>query len=519
MASRALQSSSPVAFLRPFFHEPSNSKINIMTRGKLGGLKNVQTVHQLKVTIEEHWKSIPEQARAFLIETPLNSLTLHRFTKFWTSPNLVKHVRSQRLAGSIRDASLSIALNSLYLGKVEKARALMLNGSFMLECMDTGIERICKWCRDNANTVCTPELLLFSHALNLAKTPEAMEKLLQRMIRMFHNSSQKQVIAAVGNPKKRNQSPPSKPATESIVQLILVDTINTDDRQTLNIGSSTTLKTLFNHYAEKRGVSLRSLRFSYGGQTLFLSNAGNRTPDQLKMKDQDVITVSDTNDTSQSTDCGSSPKKKKPKAKKRRHARKKIKGRGKKEQNEVIKTLGDYKAHHSTILSKLHEEVQAQLKEIRIRLNALDLERQPPKQKRKSKREKKVKADEECQISLPKCGVGGKAGKPYFIVQVGEVQNLYKTTKPSLKRYSLHSADSTTLDLHGCSREEAAAKLDSSLATWIDTAMMGGYPWVIPAKIICGCGNQILSETVEKWIRERAQVANARKNSASGNIL
>jgi len=30
--------------------------------------------------------------------------------------------------------------------------------------------------------------------------------------------------------------------------------------------------------------------------------------------------------------------------------------------------------------------------------------------------------------------------------------------------------------------------------------------------IICGAGGQVLSEVVEKWIRENERVANARKN-------
>jgi hypothetical protein len=47
----------------------------------------------------------------------------------------------------------------------------------------------------------------------------------------------------------------------------------------------------------------------------------------------------------------------------------------------------------------------------------------------------------------------------------------------------------------------------------MDAAMKGEYPWVIPAVIVCGGGNQILSETVEAWIREKKNVANAPKRS------
>ena len=49
-------------------------------------------------------------------------------------------------------------------------------------------------------------------------------------------------------------------------------------------------------------------------------------------------------------------------------------------------TLEEYKALNSKILSKLHEEAGLRLKDIRTLLNALDLQRQPPKQKKKKNR-------------------------------------------------------------------------------------------------------------------------------------
>jgi hypothetical protein len=53
------------------------------------------------------------------------------------------------------------------------------------------------------------------------------------------------------------------------------------------------------------------------------------------------------------------------------------------------------------------------------------------------------------------------------------------------------------LDLYGCTREEAIARLTESLKKWVDTAMKGSYPFVITAVIVCGCGSQVLSETVK----------------------
>ena len=69
------------------------------------------------------------------------------------------------------------------------------------------------------------------------------------------------------------------------------------------------------------------------------------------------------------------------------------------------------------------------------------------------------------------------------------------------------------IDLHGFTKDEALERLNLSLVEWVDAAMHGSYPWVIPAVIVCGGGNQILSETVENWIRDNKNVANAPKGS------
>merc|ERR1712087_117965 len=98
---------------------------------------------------------------------------------------------------------------------------------------------------------------------------------------------------------------------------------------------------------------------------------------------------------------------------------------GKQEESTV--TLEDYKRRHSMKLSKVHEEVQPRLKDIRIGLNALDLKRQPPKQRKTTKRKKTVKGAE--PRVLPNCAVGGKAGRPSFFVRVGEECNLYSSSK------------------------------------------------------------------------------------------
>ena len=109
-------------------------------------------------------------------------------------------------------------------------------------------------------------------------------------------------------------------------------------------------------------------------------------------------------------------------------------------------------------------------------------------------------------------GIGGKAGKTQFVIQVGEVANLYKTTKPSARSSSSKTRrDDIMIDLHGL-KEEALQKLNESLPGWVDTAMKGEHPWVIPVKIVVGGGNQILADAVEDWIRTKDSVSNAPKN-------
>jgi DNA-nicking Smr family endonuclease len=121
---------------------------------------------------------------------------------------------------------------------------------------------------------------------------------------------------------------------------------------------------------------------------------------------------------------------------------------------------------------------------------------------------------------LPGEGVGGKAGKSFFVVQVGEVQNLYKTMKPSSSLASSSQQGQSSvpmLDLHGCTREEAIVRLNESLKEWVDTAMRGYDPFVITAVIVCGCGSQVLMEAVQEWIKSTSQVRNAPKHHVTSN--
>lgn len=136
------------------------------------------------------------------------------------------------------------------------------------------------------------------------------------------------------------------------------------------------------------------------------------------MRDQDVITVHDTNHASQDDGNGDGSSTQRNMSAHNKSVKKAMSTKGKrkkqiKREEPVVKTLDEYKAEHYIMLSKLHEEVQPCLKEIGTRLNALGLERQPPKQKSKNKRRKKnIKENANPQFLL-ESGVAGKAGKSF----------------------------------------------------------------------------------------------------------
>ena len=150
------------------------------------------------------------------------------------------------------------------------------------------------------------------------------------------------------------------------------------------------------------------------------------------------------------------------------------------------------------MLTKIHEEAQLQFKKIRQRLNNLSIERSHPKTK--PRRSKFSPPLAKTIIDIPQTtGLGGKAGKSIYLVHVGEVQNLYKTRKLCRGGQALTASPQVAcIDLHGLTKTKAIDLLDEKLPRWNGIDMLGSYPFVIPVGIVCGCGNQILSEEVEK---------------------
>jgi len=312
-------------------------------------------------------------------------------------------------------------------------------------------------------------------------------------------------------------------ADDRQIKITFVDDVDEEERQSFDIGSQTTLKSLFNDYAERRCVSLRLLRFSYSGSTLFLSSAGHKTPEDLGIENGDEISVHDmsekparktsisSDDSSQACTLKNNSNKSSSRKKKKKLKTTKKKSKPQPQQSQdSIKTLEEYKVDHSKRLTKIHDECSDQFKLIRQRLNNLSISRSKPKKKTAKKKSKSTTSLPSVVVGNPsKEGIGGKAGRTHYVIQVGETSNLYKSTKPSSSS-QLSSPQLPTLDLHGYTSEDALVKLNECLEIWFTAAMEGSYPFVRPAVIVCGGGTQTLSEVVEKWIKSNAnRVSNA----------
>ena len=320
-----------------------------------------------------------------------------------------------------------------------------------------------------------------------------------------------------GGKKKGKRPKGKKPSTtEANEEEITIVLSNGNDRQELFIKRSTCLGNLFNSYAEECGVPLKSLRLAFHGRTLFLSSVGKRTAKDLNMKDMDEISVTYIQDsTSEVTPNSAKPASKQSSKSKKRHASKKAqrKKTGKPTKSPTQSNEAEEKAKedHSIALSRIFEEAEPAFKAIRQKLNNLALERKSPKLRRSSTDKNRETSPTSAVFNPNTFGLGGKAGKTSYTVNVGQIENLYISSK----RNSICCKTSPKrdfIDLHGCTRDQALQRLDAALTDWVKTAMEGEYPWVMPVDIICGGGSQILSETVEGWIKDKKNVANAPKS-------
>jgi len=275
-------------------------------------------------------------------------------------------------------------------------------------------------------------------------------------------------------------------------------------------------------YAEDISIPLKSIRFTYEGNTIFLSSAGKKSVGDLFTNDS-IIRVSVVSSAAAITVPKiklakkevSSVIKSKKKGGNNNNKKKKKSKRGRK--NTTSYSTVDDRVVHSIALSKVHEEAEcSQFKMIRQRLNDMNLKRMQPRLKNKTT---KVPVSSPRFVeNSPTSGVESKAGYSHTLVRVGCKDSLYKTSKPFSNRSNQSGSSRSqtskviTIDLHGLSKFEALSKLDEALPKWIDVAMNGGYPFVKTVKIIHGCGDQVLAEAVENWIKQNLQVANAPKS-------
>ena len=365
------------------------------------------------------------------------------------------------------------------------------------------------------------EMPLYHAAILASATPESMKTYLDAAKpprkQLMTADRVMSIVNSYWPADRKNKSDDANADVDTAsIEIIFKDPGNNNEEVRMAIGLSASLKTLFNNYSEERGLSLRSLRFSYDGKTLFLSSAGNKTPSQLGMNNLDSITVSTVGERPQNQEDVQKAKSS-PNSSFRGKKKKKCntKGKTKKSRNNspsfVVDDSAKFKINHSEALTKLFEEAEPKFKEIRQQINALNIKHTERKVKTGRKKSSIIV---QRPIDNPFTeGIGGKAGKTSFVVKVGEVDNLYKTSKPSVRRnHALSASHSIVLDLHGFTKDQALAKLDDCLPEWTDIAMQGCYPFVQPVVIVCGGGNQVLSESVEHWIRQNDRVSNAPKN-------
>ena len=254
------------------------------------------------------------------------------------------------------------------------------------------------------------------------------------------------------------------------------------------------------------------------GSALFLTCLGRKTAKDLNLTHRACISVSNIQDAASPPPEDETKSQPKNSSKKGSGKKQKKTGNGKKQAKskatyETEKKAKDQDAH-SVILSELFQEADPIFKAIRQKLNNLTLERRSPKIRRSSSCQKKDKSAFAVVNNLDSFGFGGKAGRSSYTVNVGQVENLYISSNRDFIHCKSCSRQKPSIDLHGYTKVKAIEKLDEALVDWMDTAMKGEYPWVITFEIVCGGGNQIMSETVVAWIKSKLNVANAPKGQS-----
>jgi len=521
--------------------QPLQRKSSIGSTTPSQGLIGSTSPQETLEAIDYHFDHLNANLKSFLLSDP-NTLNLKRFVDFWRSPENIDST-SPNVAASICGCSWYLGLNYLSIGMLAEARALTLNGCFLQQCYNTPIEEITALCSDNTPQVFRTTLPFFNDGLVAISTKQRLAIFLKSKVttdyqrrmafatRTTKSKSQVQdYINQIGS--DWNEAPGGSSSSKAkafrkrastgmnvdddkFIDIILIDA-HTKKETRMRYSTSLPLKMLIKNYAEDHDLPLKKLRFSYKGKNLFLSSLGQKSLQDLDISHLDSIFVhnkdaSDDEATSSSSSDESS-------SKENRHSSpavvtpslKKFKTFSRKNSHTPCAYLlqeDQDRRNHSRKLSHIFEEAEPRFKEIRQKLADLSIECQP---KAKSRPQKRIPQRVEPIDNPCVTGQGGKAGVPYYVVHVGEADNLYRTRNTVFGKNS-----SLSIDLHGYSRAQALELLDAKLPEWVNKAQQGQYPFVIQVTIICGGGNQILSETVDEWIKSNDNVANAPKKKFS----
>jgi hypothetical protein len=259
----------------------------------------------------------------------------------------------------------------------------------------------------------------------------------------------------------------------------------------------------------------RNLRFQFKGKSLFLSVCGKKTMAQLGFQDNDVLYIEEiiplpnekltkTNESSRylapNISDSNTP-----------YMGAKLTTKNEKTMAFPPRRIDieDYNVKHSKLLTTMFEEAEPIFRERRQMLNAMAIQKCPPKARQNPK--VTVPNDIPDLNLFHGRELKGKAVKSMYPVLIGDPDQLYC----SRKKYFHTGKSVRIIDLHGYSCKEAIQVLDNYLPKLIERAMTS-FPWVLPVDIVCGCGNQVLSEIVEQWIKRNNRVANRPKSYLTG---
>eukprot|EP00574_Skeletonema_japonicum_P007120 CAMPEP_0201726926 /NCGR_PEP_ID=MMETSP0593-20130828/10527_1 /ASSEMBLY_ACC=CAM_ASM_000672 /TAXON_ID=267983 /ORGANISM="Skeletonema japonicum, Strain CCMP2506" /LENGTH=492 /DNA_ID=CAMNT_0048218521 /DNA_START=79 /DNA_END=1554 /DNA_ORIENTATION=- len=267
-----------------------------------------------------------------------------------------------------------------------------------------------------------------------------------------------------------------------------------------------TFKTLVILLANEVKTDSPFIRISHDERPLFSSACANRKIEDLGICDGCTMMYFNAQHLRAAAqdakpDSANSSSRKKSKTKKVGRGSKIQKKRNSNIQPSYISSTGENaKERHSKLLTTLFEEAEPVFKEIRKTLNDLaNIQKSNNHSKKRTMSMNKVQPK---TTNPSNVGIGNSPGQIMFPIVVGNVDDLYKSSKRSSGRRHSQSKNGTrrlSIDLHGCTTGEALEKLNESLPRWIDSAMRGSHPFVEVVDIITGSGKQILSEAVEGW--------------------